>query len=97
MEDILTRRCKWFEETPPIKEGALVIICDSRIPRSQWHKGRIDQTYQGVDGQIRAADVQTKNGILKRPANKLAVLDIEVNPEGPTEGGMSSNSKKNVN
>lgn len=33
----------------------------------------------GKDGQVRRAIVRTKDGILSRPAVKLALLDIQVN------------------
>lgn len=46
--------------------------------------------------EIRAAYDLPRNGKLKRPVNKLAVLDIVLNPERGG-GGMSPTIKGNVN
>lgn len=72
----LTRRSKGFEEYPPLSVGSLVLICDSLLPRGEWRRGRILEVYTGPDGRVRTALVKTQNGELKRPVNKLAVLDI---------------------
>ncbi len=39
-------------------------------------RGRVVKTYVGKDNQVRSVDVKTNNGLLRRPANKLAVLDV---------------------
>ncbi|XP_041786483.1 uncharacterized protein LOC121601742 [Anopheles merus] len=73
----LTRRSKWFQSVRPIKEGDVVIIVDANLPRNTWPKGRVLAVVRSGDGQVRRATVQTANGILERPATKLAVLDVK--------------------
>lgn len=73
----LTRRSKHFGEVPPLKAGDLVIICDSNISRNQWKRGRVEKIMTGTDGRVRVADVLTTDGVLRRPATKLAVLDVD--------------------
>uniref|UniRef100_A0A182HZZ0 DUF5641 domain-containing protein n=1 Tax=Anopheles arabiensis TaxID=7173 RepID=A0A182HZZ0_ANOAR len=72
----LTRRSKWFQPVRPIKEGDIVLIVDANLPRNSWPKGRVLAVKISGDGQVRRATVQTANGILERPAVKLAVLDV---------------------
>lgn len=73
----LTRRTKWFDKVPPLAVGELVLICDADLPRSRWQRGRVEEVCTAADGQVRAAWIKTTNGLLKRPANKLAVLSVE--------------------
>lgn len=75
----LTRRTRWFKKVEPIKEGDVVILVDPGSPRNTWQKGRILRTIEGSEGQVRQAEVQTATGILKRPATRIAVLDVRIN------------------
>ncbi|KAM8714715.1 hypothetical protein ACLKA7_001125 [Drosophila subpalustris] len=54
----------------------VVIICDENESRGQWKKGRIISVQTARDGQVRTATVKTETGVLRRPASKLAVLDV---------------------
>ncbi|XP_055527591.1 uncharacterized protein LOC129720178 [Wyeomyia smithii] len=72
----LTRRTKWFQPVKPIAEGDIVIVVDETLPRNCWPKGRVVNAIRSKDGQVRRTQVQTANGILERPAVKLAVLDL---------------------
>lgn len=73
----LTRRCKWFKDVKPIEVGDIVIVTDEREPRNCWPKGRIVEVTKAKDGKVRRALVQTKKGIMNRPAVKIAVLDVQ--------------------
>ncbi|XP_053661730.1 uncharacterized protein LOC128710893 [Anopheles marshallii] len=72
----LTRRTKWFHPVPPIKVGDVVLIVDGNLPRNTWPMGRVLEVTRAKDDQVRRARVQTANGILERPATKIAVLDV---------------------
>lgn len=78
----LTRRSKHYGESPNLKENDLVIICESNQSRNQWKRGRIIRTLPGTDGRVRVADVLTADGVLRRPATKLAVLDVSLPANG---------------
>jgi hypothetical protein len=73
----LTRRVKWFKRSNPIRVGDLVIVLDENLPRNTWRRGLVSDVILGRDGQVRSAFVKTSTGIFKRPATRLAVLDIE--------------------
>ncbi|XP_062712142.1 uncharacterized protein LOC134289736 [Aedes albopictus] len=73
---VITRRSKWFEESKDLTEGDLVLVVNG-TGRTQWIRGRIEKIFVGSDGRTRQALVRTANGVLRRPANKLAVLDVE--------------------
>ena len=75
----LTRRSKWCERTETIAPGNLVLICDPGVSQREWQRGIVDEVCAGSDGVVRRAVVRTKNGVLKRPVSKLAVLDLVVN------------------
>ncbi|XP_055589815.1 uncharacterized protein LOC129741996 [Uranotaenia lowii] len=103
----LTRRSKWFNLARPISVGDVVVIADPNSPRNTWPKGRVIGTSHAKDGQVRWAVVQTAHGIYERPAVKIAVLDVGVQPIasqeecGRTTGGtvigaVSNPSIRNV-
>ncbi|XP_036347887.1 uncharacterized protein LOC118757238 [Rhagoletis pomonella] len=69
-------RPKWREQVKPLQPGQLVIVCEPNLPRSKWLKGRIKEVFAAKDGQVRSAIVQTSTGDLRRPAAKLAALNI---------------------
>ncbi|XP_062702828.1 uncharacterized protein LOC134285654 [Aedes albopictus] len=72
---VISRRSKWFEEVKEVAEGDLVLIVDGAV-RNQWIRGIIEKVVQGRDGRVRQAWVRTANGLLRRPAVKLALLDV---------------------
>ncbi|XP_017468539.1 PREDICTED: uncharacterized protein LOC108360659 [Rhagoletis zephyria] len=83
----LTRRTKWYGVQNPLAVGDVVLLCDTNVHRSKWQMGRITQVFPSKDGQVRAALVQTKDGVYKRAACILARLDL-VNLGRSTEAGM---------
>lgn len=83
----LTRRSKWCDPVSPLEPGDIVIICDEDSVRNSWLKGRVVQVNVGKDGQSRSAVVQTKNGLMTRPAVKLAKLDVK-GETSPSRGRM---------
>ncbi|XP_055603913.1 uncharacterized protein LOC129752144 [Uranotaenia lowii] len=72
----IARRTKWFDSVKPLGAGDLVIVVN-KSHRNGWERGRILEVYQGADGQVRQALVQTSNGIIRRPATILALLDVQ--------------------
>lgn len=94
----LTRRGKWFNRVSPIKVDDIVVVADQDLPRNCWPKGRVVSTNLGKDGQVRSAVIQTKSGILTRPAVKIAVLDVAGLPINPIDkpGAVSPTPKDKI-
>ncbi|XP_073842387.1 uncharacterized protein isoform X2 [Musca autumnalis] len=85
----LVRRTKWFHPVPPIKVGDVVVVCDSNVARGEWKRGVVVEVCTAADSQVRSAVVKTSAGKLRRPASKLAVLDVGgESPDRFTGGGM---------
>lgn len=72
----LTRRTKWYQPVEPLKVGDVVVICDDNEARGEWKRGIVEEVFMAADGQVRSAVVRTSVGRLRRPASKLAVLDV---------------------
>lgn len=72
----LTRRTKWHQTVKPLAIGDVVIICDETESRGEWKRGVVLEVFTAADGQVRSALVKTSVGKLRRPASKLAVLDV---------------------
>ncbi|XP_058816702.1 uncharacterized protein LOC131679977 [Topomyia yanbarensis] len=79
---VISRRSKWFEDVKEVAVG-LVLIVDGAV-RNQWIRGRVVKVAVGSDGRIRQAWIRTTSGVVRRPAVKLAVLDV-VAEEGPDQ------------
>ena len=77
----LTLRGKWHKSSRDVKEGDIVIICDSNHPRNLWPRGRIVKVYPGPDNHVRVVDVKTSEGTYRRPVRKIAVLDVRMDEE----------------
>lgn len=79
---MISRRSKWSN-----KAKDLVLIVDVAI-WNQWMRGRVNKVITGKDGKVRQVWVRTTNGELKRPAVKVALLDVV--DSGKPEVGNSS-------
>ena len=64
--------------SPQIQLKDVVIVEEERQSRSMWRFGIVEELLQGKDGRIRGAKVRVPmtNSILKRPVNKLYLLEI---------------------
>lgn len=74
----LTHRVKWCLPSDPIRVGDIVLVCESKIPLSQWKCGSIVKTYVGNDNIARSADVKTMDGVFTRPTYLVAKLDLDL-------------------
>ena len=72
-----------------LKVGDVVLIADGNLARNTWPRGLVTTTYPGADGVVRAADVYTRGGVLRRPTKKLVIL-----PENPAFPAQSDASPK---
>lgn len=82
-----TKRSKWYDQTKSIALNDLVMICDVKQNYHKWTKGKVVKLYEGKDKQVRTVDVITEKGILKRPVNKLAILDLSQTDAGSENVG----------
>ena len=73
----LTRRTKWTKSSEPVKVGDLVLIADGDLPRNQWPRGVVTNTYPGKDGIVRVVDVKTTSGTFRRPVVKICILNVD--------------------
>ena len=48
-----------------------------KAPRGHWPLGRIEVTYPGMDGHVRAVDVRVKGQGMRRPIVKLCPLELD--------------------
>ncbi|XP_075163374.1 uncharacterized protein LOC142236009 [Haematobia irritans] len=81
----LTCRTKWHERRKPLCQGDLVIVVDPSLPRNVWIRGKVVETRLAKDGQVRSAKIITSNGIMERPVNKLAILDVSSEKKSDNE------------
>lgn len=76
-------RSKWYMKVNPLKVDDVVLIVDSTVSRNKWTKGRIVQVYPGANGQVRRVRIKTATGELRRPACKVAVMDVKESGKRP--------------
>ncbi|XP_062704324.1 uncharacterized protein LOC134286689 [Aedes albopictus] len=77
----LQTRQKWTKGCKNVIPDTVVLLKEDNIPPQSWKLGRIVNVYPGSDSVVRVADVQTVNGVFRRPISKLAPLPIEQNPQ----------------
>jgi hypothetical protein len=68
-------RQKW--RTPKIEQldGRIVLIRDDNVSRNVWKMGRIVEQFIGKDGLVRACRLKTPTGYIRRPIQRLALLE----------------------
>lgn len=86
----LCNRGKWSNYVNPIKVDDIVYIVDDLSSRNEWTKGRVVEVFKGRNDQVRSCVVQTKSGLITRPAVRLAVLQIhsKLDPVDQLPGGV---------
>ena len=70
----LNNRYKWFTKKSEPEIDDVVILRDDNVPPAKWLLGKIIEKHTGRDNLTRVVTVKTKNGVLKRPCNKLCFL-----------------------
>ena len=71
----LQERQKNLSPVRNLKVNDLVLMADEKSPRANWPLGRVVEATPDDDGFVRSVSVQDKNGIKRRPINKLALLE----------------------
>ena len=60
----------------PFERRRVVLVADDREKCLNWRMGVVRQLIRGRDGRYRAAVVQVKSGLLRRPIRKLYKLEL---------------------
>jgi len=76
-------------KTRKIKIGDIVLIGDDNHKRIDWPLARVIEIIPGRDGQNRVFILKTKNGLLKRPIQRIYPLEIEQREEFIKNSGTS--------
>ena len=71
----LQERHKWTKSKKNVSIGDLVLLTDYNVPRGQWPKGVIQETYPDKHGMVRKVCVRTNNGLFERDIRKICVLE----------------------
>lgn len=75
---MLQERQKWLTRKPNFKAGDLVIMKDGNVPRGQWPRALVQETFPDRDGVVRQVLVRTANGTYRRDVRKLCMLEEEL-------------------
>ncbi|KAG7295329.1 hypothetical protein JYU34_022341 [Plutella xylostella] len=91
----LSKRSKWRKPQDNINMNDVVIIKEDNLPPGKWALGRVVDLHPGSDGHVRVVTLKTKNGLLKRPIVKLAVLPIDKEDRSQTSSSSSASEVQN--
>ena len=75
---MLQERQKWLKQRRNFKVGDLVIMKDTNIPRGQWPKALVQETFPDSDGVVRQVLVRSATGVFRRDVRKLCLLEEEL-------------------
>ena len=68
---------KLVTEDQCIKVGELVLMTETRMPRSLWNLGVIEKTKAGPDHKVRTVWVKTATGTYARPIQHISRLELD--------------------
>ena len=71
-----------------LKEGAMVLMREDRLPPLQWKLGRIVELCAGKDNIIRTVKIRTTNGLKTTTVKNICMLPVC--DEGEDENALSS-------
>lgn len=81
----IAARSKWKKPAEKLQRGDLVFVCDT----TGWRRGRIIDTLLDPEtDQVREALVQTSRGVYRRPATRIA----KINVDQPAEEGTTADT-----
>ncbi|XP_055959109.1 uncharacterized protein LOC126831638 [Patella vulgata] len=66
---------KWYTENEPLQENDVVLITEDNTRRPQWRMARVIEGIPSRDGIVRTYRLQTSTSELKRPAQRLRLLE----------------------
>jgi len=74
---LLAQNCrrKWHNPTNEELKNRVVIIRDDNLSRHDWKVGRILDTVLSKDGLVRTVIVKTPTSVLRRPIQRIALLE----------------------
>jgi len=70
----LQERSKWNKAKRNMEINDVVLIKDENSARNEWLMGKVIETENDDRNYVRGVVVKTKNGLLRRPVNKLVML-----------------------
>ena len=56
--------------------GQVCLVVEDNVPRSFWKLAVIIELHPGIDGVVRAVTLRTKSGTIKRPVQRLVLLEV---------------------
>ena len=71
----LQERQKWLCPKPNFRVGDLVLMADKNLPRGQWPKELVEQTFPYSEGIVNQVVVRTADRVYRRDAIKLLLLE----------------------
>lgn len=74
----LQPRQKWLKANPNLLVDQIVVIRDDNVSRGEWRLARVKEVHKGKDDLVRSATLQTTKGIVRRPIQRLALLETNV-------------------
>ena len=75
---MLQEHQKWLDPKLNFNVGDLVLVTEKNVPRGQWPKGLIEETFPGSEGKVRQITVKTANAVYQRDIRKLCLLEEQL-------------------
>ena len=89
-------RSQWGSDNERVlKVGDLVWLIDESVRRQENEMARVTGVFPGADGVIRSAIIKTSDGVLRRPAVKLAPVFYECFRDENSAGDVGARDSKN--
>ena len=75
---MLQERQKWLKQRRNFKVGDLVIMKDTNIPRGEWPKALVQETFPYSNGVVRQVLMRSATSAFRRDVRKLCLLEEEL-------------------
>jgi hypothetical protein len=66
---------KWTSVNANARVGDIVLIVEDNVKKQYWLLGRIEEVHLGRDNLVRSVTLRTKKGLIRRPIQRLCLLE----------------------
>ncbi|XP_064623276.1 uncharacterized protein LOC135485300 [Lineus longissimus] len=89
----LQMKRKWMEAKDNLQVDDVVLVAEDNLRKLDWCRGRVVAVHPGRDDLVRSVTLKTKKGLMRRPIQKLRMLEARTDQSDSEESVDHDNAK----